>query len=227
MVRLVATAVLASLLALAPAAAASKRSEARRYAVAIRAFADAERQAVGAATPAYHARRDAVAAGCIDVVQDGARRQLFAILQLYVFWAAKPLVEAAQPEADRLVRRLGRVTTRSRTLRRARAAHSRRSRTYADVPALLPADLCAELAAWQAAGWRSADEPASSRQLERRRKRVRRRDEPALDRGARFLRRHGVGGRIAAVFEDGSTEVYNSLFEDDPVGQAIEDAVNS
>ena len=58
MVRAAAAAILAVSLLLAPAAAASKRSEARRYAAAIRDYEKAERKAVGAVAPDYHARRD-------------------------------------------------------------------------------------------------------------------------------------------------------------------------
>lgn len=227
MVRIVATALLACLVLLAPAAAASNRSEARRYGAALRAYADAGRATDAASAPAYHARRDAVVAGCLDVVRDGARRQFIAVLNLYVLWAAKPLIDAAQPESDRLVRRLGRTPTRSRTLRRARRAHSRRNRDYAGIPALLPADLCAELAAWQAAGWSVDDQPGSSKRLLALQNKVYRRDDAAIERGARFLRRHGVRARVAAVFRDGRAEGYDSLFAGDPVIQAMEDAVNS
>jgi hypothetical protein len=227
MVRPVATALLACLLLLAPAAAASKRSEVRRYGAALHAYAKAEGDAALASAPAYRARRDAVAAGCLDVVRDGARQQLIAVVVLYHLWAAKPLVEAAQPAADRFVRRLGRTPTRSRTLRRARRAHSRRHRDYARIPALLPADLCAELSAWQAAGWSAAATPAGVEQVDAVEAKVHERDDAAIARGARFLRRHGVSARAADVFLRGTADGYDSLFAGDPVIQAIEDAVNS
>ena len=226
MVRLAAIALLACLLLLAPAAAASKRSEARRYAAALKTYAMAERETAAAAAPAYRARSDAVMAGCLDVVRDGAARQFIAVLQLYYLWAAKPAIDAAQPQSDRLVRRLRRIETRSRPLRRARRANARRNRDYARIPALLPADLCAVLAAWQRAGWSEAGEPASSKRAFAIDARVDERDVPAIERGTRFLRRHGVRARVANVFRDGTAGGFDSLFADDPVIQAIEDAVN-
>jgi len=223
MARLVAAALLASLLIAAPAAEASKRSEARRYAAAIRDYMKAERDAVAASTPAYHVRRDAVMAGCLDVVVDGAPHQFLPIVLLNAYWAGRPVVEAIQPETDRLVRRLRGIPTRSRPLRRARRAHARRNRDFRRVPALLPDDLCAVLAEWQRAGWSDAAEPASSEQLLAL---SNKRDEAAIERGARFLRRHGVSDRVATVFEDGVDGGFESLLEDDPVGKAMEDAVN-
>ena len=226
MARLIAAAVLSCLLIGAPAAEASKRSEARRYAAAIGDYIKAEPAAIAASTPAYHVRRDAVAAGCLDVVVDGAPHQFFSIVLLYAYWAARPVVESIQPETDRLVRRLRRIPTRSRPLRRARRAHARRNREFRRIPALLPDDLCAVLAEWQRAGWSDAAEPASSEQLLALSNKVFERDEAAIERGAKFLRRHGVSGRVATVFEDGVDDGLDSLLADDPVGQAIEDAVN-
>ena len=117
------------------------------------------------------------------------------------------------------MRGLRRIETRSRALRRARRAHARRNREIRRIPAILPGDLCAVLRDWQSAGWSSAEGPESSKQLIRLSNRV-------FERGARFLRRHGVGARVAKVFEDGATEGIDSLLADDPVGTAIEDAVN-
>jgi cell division septum initiation protein DivIVA len=226
MVRVVATALLAVSLLLAPAAAASKPSEARRYALAIHAYEQAERDAVLAAAPAYHARRDAVAAGCLDVVADGAPHRLFELVALYGYWATRPLAEAAQPEADRLVRRFRQIPTRSRPLRRARRAHARRNREYRTIPALMPEDVCAVLREWQSTGWKRAAEPESSKRVFALIERVHERDDAAIARGARFLRRHGVSAHVADVFNRGNADGSDPLLADDPVFQAMEDAVN-
>jgi hypothetical protein len=227
MARLVAAAVVASLLVAAPVADASKRSEARRYAAALRDYAKGERDAAAASAAAYRARSDAVAAGCLDVVREGAREQFVAVVMLSTFWVVKPAAEAAQPHADRLVRRLARTPTRSRALRRARRAHARRNRDVARIPALVPADLCAVLREWQAAGWRTADRPASLAGGDAIESRIHERDDAAVARGARFLRRHGAGAGIADVFNRGAADGFQSLYAGDPVLQAIEDAVNS
>lgn len=227
MIRAVALALLAASLLLAPAATASKRSEARRYAAAIRAYERAERAAVLPAAPAYHARRDAVVAGCLDVATDGAPHRLVELLMLYGYWAAKPLIEAARPEADRLVRRLRRIPTRSRPLRRARRAYGRRNGDYYEsLPKLVPDDVCAVLREWQSAGWRRAAEPESSKRIVGLVERVQERDDAAVARGARFLRRHGAGAHVADVFNRGNADGSDPLLADDPVFQAMEDAVN-
>jgi hypothetical protein len=171
-----------------------------------------------------------VAAGCLDVVVEGARAQLPVVTRFYTYWAGAPMTEAARPALDELVARLGRVRPAARTLRRARAAFARRAADEARIPArLMPFEFCAAMRSWQATGWRYRDAPSEWTRIVAINNRVHRRDDSALFRGARFLRRHGASRELADHFERGSAaeDEEASLYADDPVLRAIEDALGS
>jgi hypothetical protein len=89
-----------------------------------------------------------------------------------------------------------------------RERHSRGGRPIAPrTPALLPADLCASLRAWQTAGWSDDREPEEWRRVVEVFNRIHRRDDTAIARGARWRRRHGTSRYVADVFRLG--DVYN------------------
>ena len=217
---------LAALLAVALAApaAAADGDGASRFRAAARAFLGASAQQTAAAAPAADARRDAVVSGCLDVVRDGAARQPVTLGRYYVAWHAVPLDLATAPAVDGLVARLRRVTSPALPLRRARAAFTRRAEDRARIARLLPADLCASLRAWQAQGWRGRATPAPWRRAIERYDRIHERDDPALVRGARLLRRRGASRRVADVFAPGIAQAERPSLAGDPVLQAIEDA---
>lgn len=195
-------AVLVVLVSASPAAAL-QRGDAERFRAAIRDYIPEERQREAVAEPAARGRREAVAATCPDVLAEGRQRQLPVVERYYHYWVQVPVDEAVQPAVDGLVARLRAVQSPPRVMRRARAAFARRAADRARVPGLLPTDLCASLRAWQAAGWSDDHEPEEWRRVVEVFNRIHRRDDTAIARGARWLRRHGASRYVADVFRVG------------------------
>jgi hypothetical protein len=218
-------AVVAALLVAAPPAGASERSEARRYVAALEAYVRASRPALVAAVPEYHTRRSAVAGDCLTVAADGVSEDAAGARILLDGWAwqVAPLAKAISAPAERLVRRLGAIPTRTRVLRRGRAAFARSVRTgFAPFPLAdaLPHGPCAALRAWQAAGWTS-DPPAELAPIDAA---VRADDvqgdadvDPLFRAVALLKRHHAPRSATTALENTGQTAYFDALVADDPL----------
>ena len=213
----------ACLAATAPAAA-SERSEARKYADAMAPTKITLTPEEGEALVAgYEARSAHIAATCLDAVKDAARDEersdalgFVYIVHLSIDSAA--LQEAWMREGDA---RLAAIRTSSRTLRRGRAARRQLTRFTGRLAVAWPADFCAVVTGWQAKGYKGAapgleafdalvddaDDPRRDRWLER---------------AERALKRHGATRAQRRAF--GGTPVWPELTRKpapDPVAEAL------
>jgi hypothetical protein len=149
-------------LVLAGPAAASERSEARRFAAAMEPriqLTPEEREALVAGVEARAAR---VASSCLPSVKAAARKRERAltiglVYGAYVQFGFTAAAVAWQEEGDA---RLAAIHTRSKVLTRARAARAELTELLAALTAAAPADFCAVVTAWEATGFKG--EPPGS-----------------------------------------------------------------
>lgn len=143
--------VLLCLLVAAPAAA-SERSEARRYAAAMEPKIVLTPEEGEALVADYEARSAHVAVTCLDSVKAATKRDESAItvLLLYLFHSLALSFDqevAWQRQADD---RLAAIPTSSPTLRRGRAARRAITRSFSKLVSGVPSDFCGMVTAWQA-----------------------------------------------------------------------------
>lgn len=209
----------------APAAAqaappsSADRAAAREFAAATARFEAAARL-----------QKDAVAARVKPLVGPGCfgpsladerlpKRATDPLATAFLVGVLDGLVTPLRPAFDGFVAELGRVSTHDRVLRSGRAAWRTSVRQIASLPAA-PADLCAQIAAWRAAGYPAASAPRfdvaglgmvsrSSGGIDRK-----------LRAAARRLRALGVPRAQAQRFTGEAIleEVSEDLFEDDAQG---------
>jgi hypothetical protein len=145
-----------------------------------------------AAVADYEARSAHIAATCLPAVKAASKKEerALALSFLYGMHATEALyghLAAWSAETDG---RLASIDTRSRTLRRARAARADITEFIGKITAVVPDDFCAMVTAWQAKGWKGeppgteafTDLFADASDVTDRRMR----------RGTRLLRRHGA-----------------------------------
>ena len=211
---------LACLLVAAPAGA-SERSESRKYAAAMQPRVALTPEQAEALVADIEARAAQVAATCLPAIRAAAEQADRALVLALVY-----LVYSAEPALDHVVSwsgdadaRLAAIDTRSRVLRRARAARRALTRTYADLVAAAPADFCASVTGWEAKGWKG--EPPGTEALSALLEGPDVSESPRLKRGARLLRRHGATRRQVRAFN--GTPSWPKLREPapDPVVEAL------
>ncbi|HTE61754.1 MAG TPA: hypothetical protein VK631_15485 [Solirubrobacteraceae bacterium] len=140
----------------------------------------------------YEARSAHIAASCLPSVKAAARNEdrVFALLFVYVFHAFGATYDQLAAWSGEADARLAAIETGSRTLRRARAARTVLTESFAELHDAVPADFCAMVTAWQAKGWKG--QPPGAQPLldlfDEADGTVTRR----IERGSRLLRRHGA-----------------------------------
>jgi len=188
-------------LAVAAPAAASERSEARRYAAAMQPKLELTPEEADALVADYEARSAHIAASCLPSVKAAARNEdrVFALLFVYVFHAFGATYDQLAAWSGEADARLAAIETGSRTLRRARAARTVLTESFAELHDAVPADFCAMVTAWQAKGWKG--QPPGAQPLldlfDEADGTVTRR----IERGSRLLRRHGAKRSEVRAFE--------------------------
>jgi len=210
---------LACLLAAAPATA-SERSEARKYAAAMQPQIELTPEEGEALVAGYEANAAHVAATCLPAVKAAASKRDRVFVLTFVYGAHISITSYGHlkrwmGEADA---RLAAIRTRSRTLRRGRAARASITAFYGKLEAAAPVDFCAAVTGWQANGWK--DVPPGTETL------IGLLEEGGLGsvrirRGKQVLRRHGATRAQLRAFD--GTPRWPELREPapDPVIEAI------
>ena len=192
---------LACLVTAAPAAA-SERSEARAYAAALKVDLVPTRADYDVWLADYRFRAGYVAATCLDVVKQGVRdhdrgAELF---MLYTIYSLHAPIASEQRWSVTVDDRLAAIPTRSRALRRGRAARRVETAALGAFLAAAPVDFCREIRDWQAKGWKGrsaslkrwrtleAEGDAGGRRAQR------------IVRAVQVLERHGAARRVVMAF---------------------------
>jgi hypothetical protein len=209
--------VLAACLAAAAPAAASERSEARRYAKAMQpriALTPAEADAIVADQVA---RTGHIASTCMPDVREAAsdENRRPAVAFVYGFHAFDAYFRRQLAWLREGQERLATIPTRSRALRRGRAARAAGARILDDVLAATGGDFCAMLAAWKANGW-AGELPAWEAAA-----RLFGADGRPIRRATRVLRRHGATRAQRRAFAGDPAWRALGFPESDPVEDAL------
>ena len=146
---------LACLVTAAPAAA-SERSESRAYAAALKLDLVLAQADYDAWLADYRFRAGYVAATCLDVVKQGVRDhdRGIELFMLYTIYALRAPIASEQQWSRTVDDRLAAIPTRSRALRRGRAARRVETAALGAFLAAAPDDFCREIRDWQAKGWK-------------------------------------------------------------------------
>jgi hypothetical protein len=210
------------LLAAAAPAAASERSEARRYAAAMQPEIAVTPEEGEALVADYEARSAHVAATCLPSVEAAAKKKDLRLLVALVYgFHASALAQQTQAswmaEADG---RLAAITTRSRPLRRARAARRHRTAFVTGLGEVTP-DFCAFLSAWEAEGFKGR--PAGLEPVLRLFEEIdeRRGADRQMRRARTVLKRHGATRAERAAFAGNPTWPELREPAPDPVAEAL------
>jgi hypothetical protein len=150
--RLAALLIVLSCLVVAAPAAASERSEARRYAAAMEPKIAVTPEEGEALVAGIEARAAHVATTCLASVEAAAKKRERANL-LMLLYDAHLAIDVYARYATWLKQgdeRLAAIPTRSRTLRRARAVRPQAARMLSGLSELAPKDFCATVTAWEA-----------------------------------------------------------------------------
>jgi hypothetical protein len=215
---------LACLVTAAPAAA-SERSEARAYAAALKVDLVPAQADYDAWLADYRFRAGYVAATCLDVVKQGVRDhdRGIELFMLYTIYALRAPIASEQQWSRTVDDRLAAIPTRSRALRRGRAARRVETAALGAFVAAAPDDFCREIRDWQAKGWKGrsaslkrwrtleAEGDAGGRRAQR------------IVRAVQVLERHGATRRVVMAFTGTRpAPVDEPELPSDPVFEALE-----
>ena len=194
--------IILSCLVLAAPAAASERSEARRYAETLEPKLTLTPEQAETVVADYEARAAHVAATCLPDVRAAAKRErrllmIFVLYGLHAF-AASNAHQLAWLEAGN--DQLAAVPTRSRALLRGRYARRSVTDEFARTIAATPPDFCAVVTAWRAKRFKGT--PPGAEALFALFSEPSELKNPGRDivRAVKLLRRHGARRAVAAAF---------------------------
>jgi hypothetical protein len=210
-----------ALMAAAPAAA-SERSDARRFAAAMEPRIELTPEEREALVAGVEARAAHVATTCLPSVKAAAtqRERARTLAVVYGFHTYAGIVATIARWLAEGDARLAAIHTSSKTLRRARAGRADLTRFFVALGAAAPADFCAAVTAWEADGFKG-DPPgtdaifAAIEDLEPY-------SHLRLARGTRLLRRHGATRAQRRAFS--GTPRFPPLR--DPAADPVEEALN-